>query len=184
MEYYNDIGLVGMGSYSEPGDWFTYELNHYIIARASWNVEFDMNSLLEEYFNLRYGDAGPEIKRYFWLIEETVRKGNRIVNTAVPSLEEMDVYLSNLEECEILLEKAKKLVKDNKRVQHLLEKLSLSLEYANLDMNIRKKSLQLARDHISGGAKELEQLYQRMTEIFNENLNEGVFISRGDMYYK
>jgi hypothetical protein len=184
MEYYRDLGLVGMGSYSEPADWFTYELNHYIIAQASWNVDFDISAVLDEYCRLRFGDAAGEMKGYFQLIEKTVPKGNRIRYTDVPEPDDMEVYLSNLDECKELLGKAKELTKDDDRIQDLLGKLSLSLEYTLLDMQIRKAGLQVAKDHIPGKIEELNQLYQRLTGLFFGNLDKGIFMNREDRYYR
>jgi hypothetical protein len=183
MQYYRQLGVVGLGSYSEPGDWFTYELNHYAIAKLSWDKDLNINRLTQDYVQKRFGPAAaPYLNRYFWLIEETVRKANRIPQTEPYDLDELQSYASNLDTCATLLRQARAASSDNSEAHSLLDKLELSLQYAALDLEIRMLNVQMSERHVAGGAQELETLRGQMRELFNANLDEGVFIRRGRYY--
>lgn len=184
IHYFDSLGLVGMGSYSEPGDWFTYELNHYVIAKSSWNSLVDVHSLITDYTTHRYKEASEIINRYIWLMEETTRKANRIPHTEVKT-ETLNDYSGNLQKAESLLDSALTKTEDT-AVRSLLEKLKLTLEYARLDLKVRELGFEIASnpghaqntDHM-----ELQKHYKDMTELFDENLDKGIFISRGNRYY-
>ena len=182
MQYYRQLGVVGLGSYAEPGDWFTYELTHYAIARLSWDKDLKMSDLIEGYTRGRFGSAAPQLQHYFWLIEETMRKGARIPYTDVHDLDEMEHYLANLEECAALLEEARTAAQGEPEVRSLLEKLEMSLEYATLDLQIRALALRLSEEYVPEGGQKLQALRQEMMTLFNANLDEGVFIRRGRYY--
>jgi hypothetical protein len=182
MQYYRQLGVVGMGSYAEPGDWFTYELTHYAIANLSWNKDLNMSALVEDYTRGRFGPAAPQLQRYFWLIEETMRKGARIPQTEVQDLDEMEHYLKNMEQCAALLEEARTAAQGEPEVLSLLDKLELSLEYATLDLQIRAMNLRMSEEYVSESGRRLQALRQEMMTLFNENLDEGVFIRRGRYY--
>jgi len=32
LQWYAKLPVQGVSTYAEPGDWFTYELNHYVLA--------------------------------------------------------------------------------------------------------------------------------------------------------
>jgi hypothetical protein len=60
--------------------------------------------------------------------------------------------------------------------------LELSLEYATLDLQIRAMNLRMSEEYVSEGGRRLQALRQEMMTLFNENLDEGVFIRRGRYY--
>src|SRR4029079_19314952 len=43
LQFYHSLGVHGVSSYSEPGDWFTYELNHYVLGHLAWNPDVDVD---------------------------------------------------------------------------------------------------------------------------------------------
>ncbi len=67
--YLHDRGIRGMVGFAEPGDWLTYELQHYLFARISENVSCDIAFVVEDYCRFRFGAAGELMARYFWLLE-------------------------------------------------------------------------------------------------------------------
>ncbi len=185
MRWYHSLGVTGMRSYSEPGDWFTYELQHYAIARLSWNVHGSIPSLVRGYCIDRFGAAGPDVENFFNIIEQTLPFQNRVAFNTTPSLEQTEDYLRNLKACAQLLEDAEQkahAATDSKAI-FLLHKLSLSLEYTTLDLRIGDLSMRMAGAYVQGGAEKLEELQNKMVNLFDANLNQGVFISRGGEYY-
>ncbi len=185
MRWYHSLGVTGMRSYSEPGDWFTYELQHYVIARLSWNVDVSIPSLVKEYCADRFGAAGPEVEKYFNIIEQTLPFQNRVAFNTTPSLEQTEDYLKNLKKCAQLLEDAeqKARAESDSNAVFLLHKLSLSLEYTTLDLKIGELSMRMAGAYVENGVERLEQLHSKMVGLFDTHLDEGIFISRGGQFY-
>src|SRR6185437_8808721 len=57
MQWYASVPLQGISSYAEPGDWYTYELNHYTLGELAWNPKVNVDSLIDGYARVRYGPA-------------------------------------------------------------------------------------------------------------------------------
>ncbi len=185
MRWYHSLGVIGLSSYSEPGDWFTFELTHYTIAKLSWNVNISVPNLVKDYCLHRFGPAAQEMKKYFKIIEQTLPMQNRVAFNNTPTLRESRNYMHNLGILKLLLQQAKQKAQlsKNRNVLFLLDKLSLSLEYTRLDLEIGELSMRMAGAYIKNGVKQLEQLQVKMVKLFNANLNKGIFISRGGRYY-
>ncbi len=185
LRWYHSLGVSGIRSYSEPGDWFTYELTHYAIAKLSWNVNLSIPSLVREYCADRFGAAGPDVGKYFGIIEQTLPMQNRVAFNTTPTLDQTEGYLQNMKTCATLLEEAgqKALAAGDSNATFLLGKLSLSLEYTTLDLEIGRLSMRMAGAYIENGAEQLEQLQSKMAGLFDANLDKGIFISRGGRYY-
>ena len=185
MRWYHSLGVSGLSSYSEPGDWFTYELTHYAIAKLSWDVNISVPELVKDYCFHRFGPAAREMEQYFSIIEQTLPMQNRVAFNTTPTLEESQSYMQNLEMCISLLQQAKHKAQSGKKrnVLFLLDKLSLSMEYTKLDLEIGELSMRMAGAYVENGVKRLEQLQTKMVKLFNANLDKGIFISRGGRYY-
>ncbi len=185
MRWYHSLGVSGMRSYAEPGDWFTYELTHYAIARLSWNVNAGVQKLIEDYCLDRFGPAAQEMEQYFSIIEQTLPMQNRVAFNTTPTLDQTESYLQNLKTCAVLLEEAEQKARaaDDSNATFLLGKLSLSMEYTTLDLEIGELSMRMAGAYVENGTERLEQLQSKMVELFNANLDKGIFISRGGQFY-
>ena len=70
--YYKSPGASGMGIYSEPANWFTYETHHYFFARATINANLDAARALRDYVRGRFGPAWAPMEKYFQILEETM----------------------------------------------------------------------------------------------------------------
>lgn len=73
VRFYRDQGAEGMGTYSEPADWLTYELSHLLVAALSWDADLDAEAFVSTYLRERYGAAAPEVGRYVEVVEEAGR---------------------------------------------------------------------------------------------------------------
>lgn len=73
LPYYEQLGMDGIGTYSEPGDWIPFEITHLILAQLSWNVHLNAQELIQGYIQARYGAASAEMSEYFRLVEEAGR---------------------------------------------------------------------------------------------------------------
>jgi hypothetical protein len=185
MRWYRKLGVTSLSSYSEPGDWFTYELLHYAIARLSWNVDTNIPLLIREYCNNRYRAAGESVARYFQILEQTLPKQNGVAFNTPPTLAQSAVYLRNLDTCASLLKNAEQEARTagDSSVSILVGKLQLSLEYTRLDLMIGELSMRMGGQYVEGGVERLAELAEMRARLFNSNLDKGIFISRGERYY-
>lgn len=187
MRYLHSLGVVGIGCFSEPGNWFTYELNHYTIAEASWNSSVNVDSLIQDYARTEFGPAMKPVIRYFGIMEKTVPFANRIQGTPPATFGEMQGYMRNFDTCNALLKRGISLAGGDVKADFLIHKLQLSLQYATLDLGIREEGISLANRNMNDPDAQIKNLvddYKTMSQLFDDNLNEGVFIRRNGYYPK
>lgn len=131
---YREAGVVGLSSYSEPGDWLTYELQHLALARAAWDPAFKAEAFVRDYCRERFGDAAKSMGRFYSLVEATVPQAAAIPGTLTPSPDVLARHLQALDEAKTMLAEAKRQsVGDGQRVD-LVERLGVALEYARLEL--------------------------------------------------
>lgn len=73
IPFYHSLGMSGIGTFSEPADWITYEITHLILAKLSWDAFLDAEQFIQDYSESRYGQASSELNEYFRLVEEAGR---------------------------------------------------------------------------------------------------------------
>ncbi|MGW2108517.1 DUF4838 domain-containing protein [Streptomyces sp. NPDC001948] len=60
------LGLGGMGMYSEPGDWITYEPVQSLVAALAWDNSLDADAYLDGYLLVRFGEETfTAMRRYY-----------------------------------------------------------------------------------------------------------------------
>lgn len=60
------LGLNGIGMYSEPADWITYEHVQNLVAALAWDPTLDADGYLDGYLQARFGAAAaPSVRRYY-----------------------------------------------------------------------------------------------------------------------
>ncbi|MEV5603574.1 DUF4838 domain-containing protein [Streptomyces sp. NPDC052299] len=60
------LGLDGIGMYSEPGDWITYEHVQSLVAALAWDGSLDGPAYLDGYLHARFGEpAVPAMRTYY-----------------------------------------------------------------------------------------------------------------------
>jgi len=134
MRTYRGAGVTGLSSYSEPGDWLTYELQHLALARAAWNSTFDADALIRDYCRDRFGRASGSMRRFFAYIETTVPQAAAIPGTPAPTAEALERHLGTLAEAQAALGKTKQQLATDPRSVPLVERLGGALEYARLEL--------------------------------------------------
>ncbi|MDQ3811269.1 MAG: DUF4838 domain-containing protein [Chloroflexota bacterium] len=73
VAYYCSRGASGLGFYSEPADWLTYELNHLLAAALVWDSRLDVAAWLKSHLVERYGPAAGVVGQCMGLLEEAGR---------------------------------------------------------------------------------------------------------------
>jgi hypothetical protein len=83
IDFYKKIGVKGIfslgvackyGSFkgtSFPWKWMQ-GLNLFLFARYCWNIESDLNALLEDYFSSYYGNRAEDAKKIFKILENSL----------------------------------------------------------------------------------------------------------------
>lgn len=67
-------------------------LNYYVNAKLYWDVDLDVDALLEEYYTLFYGPAHAEMKAFFTLAEKVwMRRESRKISSVGGFLKKADV---------------------------------------------------------------------------------------------
>jgi hypothetical protein len=190
MAYLHRLGVTGIEDYSEPGNWVTYELNHYVMAEASWNSDVNVDSLVNDLVSNQYGPSSQYIRNYYNLIEATVPQANIVRGNPMISINQIKKYLETLNSCKQLLLEGATDDKKNAQAEMLTHKLQLSLKYALIDLQMREVLIDIASannkcvNDMAGCITKLGKLYNEMSNLFNDNIDEGVFIHRGRYYFK
>jgi hypothetical protein len=173
MQWYAGLPLQGISTYAEPGDWFTYELNHFILAQVSWNPSADVDSLRQLFFAGRYGTNQRLTQAAYTALEQITPLYGRIPFTALKSKNEIDKANKKVEEQISFIEAVQKNEND-KTVSGNLERLLLMLKYLNMDLSIQSSiAAKASNDLITEQIKDLLFFLQA-------NLDRGVFILTGD----
>ena len=69
--YYKDIApwVSHIFAQSDSDRFIHHHLDHYVLSRVAWNTKVDVDAAIDEYFQLMYGAAAPEMKALFRSLE-------------------------------------------------------------------------------------------------------------------
>lgn len=175
---FESMGIGGLATYSEPGSWATFELDHYITARALWNPRLDLKEELADYTSQRYGAAGPAVLAYLSLVEDVVPHAVGIPGTEL-TLDKQRMMIHDFAPAAALLEQAHAAASSDAAVQTLLAKLDRSHAYVQNEMDLRLSVLLNARGWSNGQLPKLNQLLDERTSIIQANADDGVILHDG-----
>ncbi|MDH7602635.1 MAG: DUF4838 domain-containing protein [Armatimonadota bacterium] len=96
LQWYCRMGAAGVSTYAEPGDWRTYELNHYTLGRLAWNPYSDVDSLIRDFALARFRKAADAAIRVYQALENTVRRVSSIPYISPKTSREIDSASSSL----------------------------------------------------------------------------------------
>lgn len=169
ITYFFKLGIKGIGSYSEPGDWLTYELNHFIISSFSWNCNHNVDELIEDYCKSRFKQAWRQMKDFFSILESSLPQlfpGFAADYSNIGRLKKLSAQLARARG---KLSEAKKLIK-NDNLCHILKSIEANLKYAELDIKIHLFSQ-------VGKKEEFLRTKQELEEIIEKNFDKGIFVA-------
>jgi hypothetical protein len=161
LQFYHGLPLQALSTYCEPGDWGTYELNHYSLGKLAWNVDADVSQVSRDFCAARFGaEHADVVARSLVLLGDSVRSFGNLPFTRLKSAAEIQAAIDKLQNA------AKSLPKDTR--------LELIFEYALRDLRI-----QHAR---AGKAPEadLREQVKSLAKFLADHKDEGVFIQRGE----
>jgi hypothetical protein len=165
VDRYRGAGAMGISSYSEPGDWLTYEVQHLALARGAWDREFDAGKFLAAYCRDRFGPAARPMERFFTLVEASVPKAANIPGTPDPGPEALAKHRAALDEAQAALKEAERLLPSDADRKTLVGRLHVALEYVRLDVARRAEP-----------AKG-EELQKQVAALLKAHPNDGLFVS-------
>lgn len=171
LAYYHKIGVKGISVYAEPGDWFTYGLNHYVLGGLAWNPDVDVDSLIKEYCATVYGEAMGLAIHVYAELEDIVRHACNIRFSVPKTAGEYGTYIGRLEACSAQVDQAMLTYASDIILCGHLRRLRLMLKYAT-------SSTRLQLLAVENNEEEAERVLQNMQNALQENRDEGVFIVR------
>jgi hypothetical protein len=160
LRWYAGIGVRGVSTYSEPGDWYTYGMNHYVLAELAWDPDAAVDQLMDEYARVQYGPARVVALEAYRNLEGVERGFGSIPYTRLKPVGELDSALGVLRGCRGRVESAG------------LGKLGLMLDYAIGDLEILKLRASGA------GSTAVEARVKELVEFLELHRSEGVFVLR------
>jgi len=163
------VPVQGVSTYSEPGDWFTYELNHYALAALAWDPNADVDALIVKFCAARYGDQAAVAKETIALLEKIVHNDCSLPNEPLKSAEEIAAAEISMHGAIEELAAAKAQATDQ-AVRRSLERLGLMCKYAAKDLEIQHlRATGADKDQIGAKTQELH-------EFLKAHADEGVFL--------
>jgi len=130
--YFKSIGVKGV--YTQyAANWGTLTLPYYVPTRLLWNVEADVDQLLEDFYEKFYGPAARPMKDYYERLERAAVDSG--LHFSPPYYRFPEVFTDPcLKDCRRCLEEAKELAGTGK-VRARLAMVETSLTYTGLVMD-------------------------------------------------
>ena len=166
MKWYARIGTDGMSSYSEPGDWRTYELNHYALSRLSWDPDCDVDAIISEFCAARFAKCADSARALLMALEDTVRHGCRIPGTTLKPPTELTGYMEKLT-------KAKSTLAQQAASDPAVAALVTATEFALKDMAIQKQRAE------QGSLDDRVKMVDELSAFLESHDGQGVFVLGG-----
>ena len=169
LQWYASVPVQGISSYSEPADWATYELNHYVLAALAWDVNADVDAIIKKFCAARYGDFAEQAASTLAALEEITRNTSSIPNTSLKSAEQIEADLGRATKlADGAASDATKAT--DPAVNRALERLNLACMYLVKDLEIQKlRASGAAKDEVTAKSQDLHQWLAG-------HANDGVFL--------
>jgi hypothetical protein len=168
LRFYRDLGARGISSYAEPGDWAAYELNHYALGQLAWNPEADVDEIIRDFAQARFGPQAALGRKVYQALEDNVRVYCSLIGTPQKTPAEYqraaDTFLALAQE----IDAARKTAPAS--VSAALSRLGLMVEYVRRDL-----ALQQARaEH--GDARQRKAMIEDLLHFLHEHDEEGILV--------
>ncbi|MFA7494285.1 MAG: DUF4838 domain-containing protein, partial [Proteiniphilum sp.] len=169
LKYFKQLGIRGISVYSEPGDWFTYGINHYLFAGLAWNPDIAVEPLMKNYTDVVYGDAGQTAMEIYTELEGIVRFACNIAHTSLKEPQAYVAYADRIHACrDRIITVIQNLQTDNFVLQNL-KRLDLMLEYT-------EKSIAFMHAKSLNNEEQMNRLNSNIRSFLKDHETEGIFI--------
>ncbi len=153
MSYYRDRGFQSITPCMIADHWVALELVYYLYGRLSYETSADVNALVLDYCQARFGPAAELMEQYFWTLEKlTVRslekKEHELVGAPVSEhlVAQGRVWAGR---CRDLLKEARRLLGKDPRATELLKRLGIILQFTELMLDCQDLARKRKRKHLN-----------------------------------
>lgn len=168
LMWYAGRGLKGISCYAYHDDWFTYELNHYVLGQTAWNPRVNVDSLVGLFCRGRYGAYAGDAVSVYRFLEQTTRTLGSLPFTRIKSSSEIARAQRTLEAHHLVLAKDRSEARDP-AVARNLSRLLLMADYLGQDLSIQQeRSRGAPRDTV-------ERRVKALAAFLSAHAREGVF---------
>ena len=170
LRFYRDLGVRGISSYAEPGDWDSYELNHYVLGGLAWNPDADVDAMIGEFARARFGAQAALGRKAYQVLEDTVRHYCSLPGTELKTSVE---YQRAGESLQTLIREidAARAATGDKATGAALNRLALSVDYARRDVALQEARVE------KGTPQQRQAMLADLARFIQEHSNDGVFVS-------
>lgn len=172
MQWFAGMKIQGISTYAEPGDWFTYELNHFILAQTSWNPGVNVMGLCDLFYKARYGELWKTAKSAYESLEKISPVYGSIPFTSLKKENEIRAARNQIEKEINNIKQVSGAMKEESTVNNF-SRLLLMLQYLQKDLLVQEQR---------AAAKDKEIILEQIKELLGfleANLDKGVFILTG-----
>lgn len=160
LKWYASVPVQAVSTYAEPGDWGTYEVNHYVLGHLAWQPDTDLRALLDGYLAARYGDHAVVAGEALAALEQTVRVFGSVAYSRPRGAAEIAAARNHL---------AKFKLRSTSN-SSALNRLTLMLEFALRDLEIQELRARSAN---------IDAQVQELVAFLKHNAAAGVFLLYG-----
>ncbi|HEX6536050.1 MAG TPA: DUF4838 domain-containing protein [Gemmatimonadaceae bacterium] len=171
LQWYASIPLQGISSYAEPGDWYTYELNHWALGHLAWNPRVDIDSLVGDFVRGRYGPAAIPAAQALATLENVFRVRGSFPYSAVDSATEIARARAEVEARRVAVRNAR--WRATGPLAANLGRLELMLDFAERDLEIQEaRAAHVSMATVRGKVRSL-------VSFLTDHRDRGVFVVYG-----
>ena len=140
LQFFKDNGCTMMFQQASGGSWSDMmELKQYLIAKLLWNPAVDVDSVMTDFLNGYYEEAGPVLKQYIQLMGDSLTASKQNLGIYGFPYDGIHSYLTPtlIGQYRQLFDEAEELVKNKPKVLARVQKARLPLDFAILDISLR-----------------------------------------------
>lgn len=172
LKYYKKLGVKGISIYSEPGDWFTYGPNYYVLGHLAQNPDISVEKLMRDYSKGVFHEASDAALTVYKKLEKVVPFGTRLPHSTLKTVDLYKGYASVIDSCHAIINREITENASNSVSQNHLKRLSLMLEYVSLSIKERRTEVE------SGVLLKTNRISDDVKVLFEKNVDQGVFVIR------
>lgn len=170
LAWYREQGVRGISIYGEPGDWGTYEVNHYILGRLAWEPGLDVSRELERYLLARYGSASEVAAAAVEKLERVIRRGANIPGTRLKTVPEYEAWVEEISQSIAAVEKEEDRLAGDRPITQALRRLNLMQRYALHNLHFQREVA------ANAPADEKRRRVSEIADLIEAHPDEGVFL--------
>ncbi|MFH0965067.1 MAG: DUF4838 domain-containing protein [Planctomycetota bacterium] len=168
FRYLYDRGIRGIGGFAEPGDWLTYELQLYLVAKLGEDVTRDVSQVIADYCRHRFGPPAGLMEKYFWTLEKLATGSVRLFGDRIPTAGELETGRELLARCRSLLADARRTPALSANRRELIRRISIALEHLAFALELHEA--ERARDR-----RALENAIEKDRALVRRHRGKGLF---------